>query len=567
MDLIIDKSKENPIDFETYKNSLIALKNVHNMNLFGSYEQPYIKKLWDMKADLNQLLQTFKTVDNNGYNTFSPLSVYNCLKDNNYNVSDFLQISKLTDHNNNKILDARSDLYKLIETRIKIQDIKEIARIKDSEGKTIYRLETQEIYGFGGFDSIVELLSIGGTEKIVTGLANILDVNNVSIFRTPMGINQFVEVGGTVDYANDLNQITDNNNNQIFDEYSIYFFKKIDGTIDYAKKLTSLKDTYGSTIFSEGEDVYEFCELDAYFDANDKKHKYYHRDIRIAEEFVNLRDSTGQTVFRDGKDINVFLKENGDIKQAKEYISILNKEGKTYFRGDEISLLKENNIPIDYIKSLTEHELNAQTIVYYYNLKLTNQDIDFKNSDKPKALLLYPTSNPPDFLGFKAFSDDDSYQFLSKIYNRYNTKFRAISTVEEMYRELDDAPELNLLILGGHGSQETLTFGKSNEKYGVVIDKKSGGLSTQDNEFGEHTKRLSPDGVVFLDSCLNGQGGGREMNLANFVAQNIPGRKVISSTEPFNAGKITIKNIYPLDLSIVACYIHTDSTYCVKSNK
>lgn len=219
--------------------------------------------------------------------------------------------------------------------------------------------------------------------------------------------------------------------------------------------------------------------------------------------------------------------------------------------------MRENNVPVEYVRKFSEYGLNASTIVYHFKMGLKKLS-DFKFNKQPKALILFPTNDPKQISG-TVFNDDGTFVFLKELQKVYDMRIRAISTVEEMYNQLNDCPEINLLILSGHGSKTSLTFGKNISKYGINYAKDESDFTVKRNDLKEHLRILAPDAVIFLDSCLNGSGKENEINMANFVAENAPGRKVISCTESFNFQKIGIKSVYPFNVIICRTSILMDS--------
>lgn len=547
------------VDFNTYWDTLVALRNPRGEPIFRRGET--IEKLWELDADLDKLVRLSGYGSSQNYEKFFADSIVTFMEHGSYTLDDFLRVSELKDHSGNEIFDYSNDFWDFMEIKGKVEDAEAVAQIKDSEGKTIYRIDKSMMGRFDGFDAITDLLKVGGNVQRVQELTDILYDNGVSVFRTPRDINRFIEYGGETDYATALMEIRDHSGNQIFNEFSIGLFREHQGTIDYAVKLTNIRDTEGRTIFSNGEDVEDFHLQEREWHLG--QWRYLHRDIKTAQEFVDLKDSEGKTVFRNGRDIIDLLRAKGTVDEAAQYVAIQDSNGRTYFRGDEIALLRKDKVPVDYAKLMSCQGLNAATIMYHYRMGLGEEDIDFRDSGKPKALILYPTSDPVQMV-FQAFSEDDTFKFFQTVQDTYNVRIRAISSVEEMYDELDNSPEIDLLILGGHGSKTTLTFGESIPKYDVHIDKQSAVLSTDREDLGDHLRKVSPEGVIFLDSCCNGEGRETERNMANYVAENAPGRKVIAGTDVFNAGKVTVNSAFPLDLSLMACYKCTDCTYVVK---
>lgn len=323
--ILFTQENDLNVSFEEYRRSLICLKNVRGQQIFGVNDES-IKKLWNLKANLSQLLKLFNYTCSQKYEKFFSKSTV-CFLENGYFVSDLLIISNLKDHSSNFILDSSNDFYSFVKIKGKVEEAVEIANIKDSEEKTIYRREPKIIGfdGFDGFEAITSLLKVGGNAIIVKKLASICADDGISVFRTPRDINRFVESSGTFEYAKTLLDLRDNEGKQIFNEFSIGLFKEGNGLIEYAAELTSIKDSEGQTVFSKGIDV---CDFLKYWSSETLS--YIYNDIEIARNFAGLLDSEGKTVFRDGSDISAFVSNNGTIEEAQDYISIKDENGRTY---------------------------------------------------------------------------------------------------------------------------------------------------------------------------------------------------------------------------------------------
>ncbi len=204
------------------------------------------------------------------------------------------------------------------------------------------------------------------------------------------------------------------------------------------------------------------------------------------------------------------------------------------FDERQIRILGRNYADEKDLRAFAEssEDLNAETIMYIDLLGLTANEIEFDGCGKPKALVLYPTADPN-----KAFLNST---FVRQIKEAYDMKIRAIKTVNDMRRELRQSPILDLLVLGGHGTRDDLIFnGKSNR-----------GTLTKYERLEDELSRIKENGVIFLDSCSNGEGRELSYNLANHIATCAPGRKVISCTEKFSRDNMNIVNLCPLEVKI-----------------
>jgi len=207
--------------------------------------------------------------------------------------------------------------------------------------------------------------------------------------------------------------------------------------------------------------------------------------------------------------------------------------------------------------------MNARTCIPF---EKRIQPSDFANSGKPKALILYPT-NDDKYISFQAFRDEGTFAMLRTFATEYDVKIRAISSTTEMYKELDEAEDTTLLILGGHGSPTSIQFGKKNSKYRKLATGDSVSLTSLDSDVKEHLGRMTKLKYVLLDSCLTGKGEEKAENMVNFIADCAPGVLVTGPTEIINARPIKEIQLYPLEVRLQAMYTHKDCAYSRRVEK
>lgn len=211
-------------------------------------------------------------------------------------------------------------------------------------------------------------------------------------------------------------------------------------------------------------------------------------------------------------------------------------------------------------RKFTYKETDSLKHVGYYQEKIPmyEETIEFKDTKKPNAVIIFPFK---DWNG--AFKDRGILTFYHKIEQEYDVFVKVASTEEDMYNAIDTIPNIELLVLGGHGNINVLWFDW--KKKSEETDEKSY-LSISDLELGDYLNELNPNAVILLYSCSNAKGGKNEINLANFVMSHANGRKVIASTKPFNSGGIEIISIYPLDIKIKNKFLfwNEDLTYTNK---
>ncbi len=513
------------------------------------------RELLGLEANPDKLVKLFRYTDDQGNEKFFADSVAHFIKKGNYSVSDLLKVAELVDHAGNDIIRSSNEFHDFMEIKGSIGSAQALARINDSEGLTVYRHDDKKWMGFNGFASITGALTIGATAAAVQELVDIRNDADTSVFRTPRDINRFFEHEGTPDYARDILTLRDHQAQQIFNEFSIALFKEYGGTIKYAQSITALQDTEGQTVFSDGNDIVNFLIKEH----GQQRNTPTHRSIHTAKKVIELTDNNGGTVFRDGKDIAVALQATKDnIDSIYPYVQISDASGNTCFNGEEIALLLESKVPVEYATSLARQGLNAHTIMYYHKMEFPEDQTDFSNSGNPKALIIYPTDDPKQILSH-AFRNQATFDVLKNISGTYDVKLRAISSVEEMLTELDAADDAHYLILAGHGSRTGITFGKRESKYG----RNSGSpkLTADHTQIRNRLARLPSLSHIWLDSCSTGEGGESEDNMVNFVADCAPDVMVTGPTAVTGAHLTDMQQMDPSELRLYSLYDYKDCTY------
>jgi hypothetical protein len=277
----------------------------------------------------------------------------------------------------------------------------------------------------------------------------------------------------------------------------------------------------------------------------------------------------------------VFLK-HGDISyHGLEHLTGLkDKNGKPLLGIDDIILMQQTqsdfvtypqDITTDYEemskyitqlvdvfdKSGINYSLDKEKIIRYTQLRLPIKDIIFKDTEKPNALIVYPIIDNGSYYNIK-----DGIKFLKNVISGYDVQLIIAKDENEVYNAIDYVPNIEFLCLAGHGTKHNLILSKEREK---------GEIDTSDSELADHLRKLNPDAVIYLLSCSTGEGGSKELNLANKIAEWSDNKKVISFTTIMKAGsrgftsKRTlggiydlIKSYYPFDM------LKNDSVY---SNK
>lgn len=548
-----------PVSWEAYSSTLQGLRNPKGHQICRLKDAQEFKKL---EVNLEDLVKLFRYEDVQGNERFFSEAVITFLK-SGYSIRDLLKVAELVDSKGASILDSSNQFWDFMEVHGKVKDAEEFVQIQDSEGLTIFRNDDKIIGNFNGFESIASVIKTKATVESVRTLVDIKNDEGVSAFRTPRDIVRFLENGGNLNYARQLLSLRDNENNQIFNEFSIALFKEHEGTTEQASELTSLRTEDGLTIFSNGKDVDEFFDNSVWVG----KHVRISRSIDIARELVSFLDQHGKTIFRNGADIVIALDATGDkVEKIRPYLSIEDSQGNTYFNGEEISLLLQHEIPAEYARKLAKKGLNGHTIMFYYHLGFKEDKIDFVNSGEPKALFIYPTYDC-EYQFMQSFRDEDTFKFLSKFAAYYDIKIRAVSSVEEMLKELEKGKDAYFLSIGGHGDGKSIQLGNKNSKYKKLSENDSESLTKSDIKIKEYFARMPSLQYILLDSCLAAQGGRNGENMIDFVANCAPGVLVTGAMEPTNARLTKILQLHPPKLSLRAVYTHKACTYSYRVKK
>ena len=545
---------------EAYAAALGSLRNPHGDRIC---RQENITYFYQHGANLQDLLTLFKGKTPDNYERFFADAIKTFMEHGGYSTHDLVEIAELKDHKGDFILASSNEFYDFTQAKGKIGDAKALASVKDSEGCTIYRHDERWDLGFEGFKEIGRAVKKGITAEMLQELVDIRNDDGVSVFRSPRDINRFLGSGGDIGYANSLLALRDHEHRQIFNEYAIGVFKEKNIQVEEIANLVSLKDTDNQVIFSNAEDAVDYIY---HFMRYGRRRSDLENGLTLVEQVCSLRDSHNQSIFRDGREVITSLQAtNNNISQIQEFCDAKDETGENYFTGEDIALLLQHHVPLLYATTLAKKQLNAMTIMYHYRLGLSENETEFTNSGKPKALILYPTDNPRHLL-LQAFTDEKTFEFLKKFYSEYDVKIRAISQVDELFEELDKAQDTYLTTWGGHGSPTTVCFGTSNPKYNRYIPETSARLTPAHMELQEHLKLMKNLEYILLDSCLTGEGREGQVNMVNFVADSAPtGVIVTGPTDPTNGGLTKIDQVYPPEIRMLSTKDYQDCTYTRRS--
>ena len=235
----------------------------------------------------------------------------------------------------------------------------------------------------------------------------------------------------------------------------------------------------------------------------------------------------------------------------------------------------------------TRGYISHQTTKHQIELNATN---DFVDTEKPNALVTIPEKDYND-----AFRNKDYKNFLDELKSGYDVNFKIISDERELYSNLDKTPNLELLVIGGHGHKNMVDFSdmnkesesikysikalnkridevandknisktgvdslsnklnkELNEKYNLFGDiSEKGDLSLEDlSELKEHLSNLSPNATIYIQACNAGSD-----DLVYKIKEIVrPDVNVIGVKGKYALRDTQIENLYPLKISVDKTY-------------
>jgi hypothetical protein len=266
---------------------------------------------------------------------------------------------------------------------------------------------------------------------------------------------------------------------------------------------------------------------------------HYNVPMSYAKQFAEAEDEKGNPLFSSGLWTAMFHAAGVDISYAKPFASVKDKKGSRRFTDYDIIRFRETGVSLEEAVAFAGRGFNPKETYRFKQLGISLEEaLAFRDTEKPNALLVYPMDDSG------AFENKAAIGIYSRIKEVYDVKTVIAATKKDVYAAIDKTPDIELLVLGGHGTSETLTLGedRKNEQHRIGIS---------DIELGEYIRKLSIAAVIVLDSCRTAQGGGEGKNLANFVAGMSEGRKVIAAYESYGSSNVVIISIYPFDMDII----------------
>lgn len=378
-------------------------------------------------------------------------------------------------------------------------------------------------------------------------------------------------------FIDELMNIRTRTGNFVFLPLDAFEFMEAGGTIEYAKQIANITDENGKPRYSN----FDMPEL-------------VRNNVSIgeAENFANipLKDAYPNSL-EPVNDILRFREKNIDFNYAKEISSIKDKENNLAFSTDDVvdfaTSINKRKIPPEFIKILYEGlykndsdnlekkgiekylSPEKEKIIKYFilssspyldELKDADNIVNFKDTKKPNALVILPKDDRKG-----AFYSPESMLFYKDLMKEYDVLFRVVNSEKEVYNAINQVPDISLLILGGHGSPNSIYLGNSGGRLSIAGKEDSYYIDISDTELKNYLDKLNSNAIVFLYSCSNGEGGKNRKNLANFVSGMGNGKKVISSKKPFSDQDIKINSIYPFDIEIIPSE-NSDSNYTYTQN-
>ena len=226
---------------------------------------------------------------------------------------------------------------------------------------------------------------------------------------------------------------------------------------------------------------------------------------------------------------------------------------------EESILVLEKNIK--YVQRFKEKcgpaHASFEQIQRYYQLQLTPEEIcSPHDTDKPNAFLAFPVYDQEG----NTFYNQSSREFIQKIKENYDTFVYVARCKTDFKSSLSATPNIELLVISGHGTSSSLEFGTKQDCYPDDYEIKVPNNSAENSLYNSDFAPLREKAVIFLNSCSAAEGGENANNLANYVA-DVSKRRIIASRTKFG-NEIEILSPYPLKLKIVAN--GQDVTYSVK---
>ena len=421
-------------------------------------------------------------------------------------------LSALVDREGDTLFDSY-DIFYFVRQGYNLKDAQALAALTAHDGRIIFERDY----------SIINFLEDYSDPELARELVAVTDARGQSIFDEADGLLRYLEHGGTIELAKGLSSITDSERETIFDSDTLmWLYAETNGTIKQARELALITDSSGRTALS-GWDIIDVIKYNLGHDLI----------AELAQMTDDEGENEGENIFTGGEIVD-FLQAGG----TREYAQALISQSQS-LRGREITTFLRLGLEADSVNT-------------------------FEDTERPNALVVYSTDDLFGALYYSTYFDPvPPIAAFGPIWLNYDYRIVFVKEEGQVYQAITETPNLELLVIGGHGTRTSSTLGmfptQTTDKdlvyYSARFETASFGF--EDGELSKYLSLLEPNAVIFLFSCSNGKGGvydGNNVpvkNYANFVAQRAGGRTVIASTAPFGADNIQITNAYPLELRIV----------------
>jgi hypothetical protein len=176
--------------------------------------------------------------------------------------------------------------------------------------------------------------------------------------------------------------------------------------------------------------------------------------------------------------------------------------------------------------------------------------------DRPVAVVIGPTS---DYNG--AFASHTGFPVLDSLMESGRFHVLYFESADEagardalMAAHEGTHRRLHTVVFSGHGLSTTLALEGPDpaRPETVMASREEDFIDIADlvqGDLGDLNSILEPDGQVLMWSCSNGEGGAEAVNLANGMAESVPGRRVYSTPIPSNLTRLVVREDLSLDLA------------------
>lgn len=220
---------------------------------------------------------------------------------------------------------------------------------------------------------------------------------------------------------------------------------------------------------------------------------------------------------------------------------------------ENISIFRAADDPeqLPFVFSSPATELAARGFDEGYQTLFQDIGLDLADTGKPNALAIFPAS---DHNG--AFSSIHLGWVVRGLAEHFDLQPFVARQEQEVYAALSHfAPETDLLIFFGHGTQRSISLGEEDCRLFACNRGETYTLDLSDeDELAAYLDLLPSDAVIFLSSCSTGYGEAGAENLANLVMASAPGRTVYAGSAPFQPGGVRVNRWYPFDVTIMGTW-------------